>query len=132
MRRLILGCALGVLAAVAQANQGNSVNSLLTPYFGNTFISLHDDGTQYIVLWNADGTFSLTRRGGPDPAAGYTMHGTYTIDGSRSCFHPTKPVKGAPMCVPVERGKAAGTVWEVNGRVHEVHMIIRGRRSPSK
>jgi hypothetical protein len=118
------------IGAGIQAADTNSGRELLKPYFGNTFISLHDDGTQYIVFWNADGTFSLTRRGGAEPAAGYTMHGTYTIENGRSCFHANDAPKDAPGCVPVERDKAPGTAWDVNGRIHEIHMIISGRREP--
>jgi hypothetical protein len=98
----------------------------LASYFGNTFISLHDDGTQYIVYWNRDGTFRLLRRGGPEP--GYALEGAYTLEGGRSCFHAQNAPPGAPGCVPIELGRTPGTVWEINGRVHELHMIVAGRR----
>lgn len=100
----------------------------LEPYFGNTFISLHDDGTQFIVYWNADRTFALARRGGPRPADGYVMRGTYTLDGERACFHTDgPPPAGAPSCVPMEFSIRAGTVWELDTPVHELHMIVIGR-----
>ena len=130
MQRVILVCVLAASAVGIQAAESESGHELLAPYFGNTFISLHDDGTQYIVFWNADGSFWLTRRGGAQPAAGYTMHGTYTIENGRSCFHAGDAPKGAPGCVPVERDKMPGTAWDVNGRVHEIHMILPGRHAP--
>jgi hypothetical protein len=130
MQRIVLGCLLSLLVSGIQAADTNSGRELLAPYFGNTFISLHDDGTQYIVFWNADGTFSLTRRGGAEPGAGYTMHGTYTIENSRSCFPASDAPKDAPGCVPVERDKMPGTAWDVNGRIHEIHMILPGRLGP--
>lgn len=100
----------------------------LEPYYGNTFISLHDDGTQYIVYWNADRTFTLARRGGAQPASGYVMSGTYTLEGKRACFHTSGPPPSeAPSCVPMEFGVRAGTVWELHTPVHELHMIVVGR-----
>lgn len=100
----------------------------LEPYFGNTFISLHDDGTQYIVHWNADRTFTLARRGGARPTDGYVMRGTYTLEGERACFHTDgPPPAAAPSCVPMEFGVRAGTVWELDKPVHELHMIVIGR-----
>jgi hypothetical protein len=112
-------------ASLAQTPASGDV---LAPYYGNTFISLHDDGTQFIVLFNADKTFSLTRRGGADTAAAYTMTGSYTLEGTRVCFHANKPPAGSPECVPVETGKSPGQAWDTNGRMHEVHMILVGRR----
>lgn len=128
MKTMILAGTLVLCASAAAAAEPVAQSELMKPYFGNTFISLHDDGTQYVVYWNADGTFSLTRRGGAEPSAGYTMRGTYTIEKGLSCFHAADAPKGSPGCVPMEAGKSPGTAWDVKGREHEVHMILVGRQ----
>lgn len=119
---------LGAAMLLWAAPVGAQTADPFAPNFGNTFISLHDDGTQYIVYWNEDRTFTLVRRGGADPAAGYVMAGTYTLEGDRACFHTDAPSPpGAPTCVPIEFGVAPGTVWELSEPVHELHMIVAGR-----
>ena len=102
-----------------------AAHSFLEPYFGNTFISRHSDGVEYRVLYGAEGTFKLSRGGGPDPSADYEISGTYTIEGVQVCFHP--PPK-AFSCVPQDQGRKVGESWDVltpDGG-HATHMIIPG------
>jgi mono/diheme cytochrome c family protein len=103
-------------------------HNFLEPYFGNTFISRHSDGVEYRVLYSADGTFKLSRSGGPDPSADFEMSGTYTIEGAQVCFHADHPPPQAFSCVPQDQGRKVGETWDVltpDGS-HATHKIIPG------
>lgn len=129
---LLTQAALGTALLASVPQVAGQTPDPVAPYYGNTFISLHDDGTQFIVYWNADKSFSLARVGGAQPDAAYVINGTYTLTGGSACFHVAgPPPPGSPKCVPFETGVVAGTVWEVHGSEHELHMIVAGRSSLS-
>jgi mono/diheme cytochrome c family protein len=102
--------------------------SFLAPYFGNTFISRHNDGVEYRVLYSADGHFELIRRGGPDRAQDYDLKGTYTVEGDQVCFHAEHPPPHALTCVAQDQGHKAGDTWDfpMPDGGHATHMIIAG------
>jgi mono/diheme cytochrome c family protein len=102
-----------------------AAHSFLEPYYGNTFISHHSDGVEYRMFYSPDGSFHLTRSGGPNRAADYELSGTYTVQGNQVCF---QPPPDAFKCVPQDQGHKAGDTWEVampDGG-HATHRIVSG------
>lgn len=104
----------------------------LAAYYGNTFISHHGDGVEYRVFYNRDRTFELFRAGGPDPAASFDVHGTYTVDpNGKVCFTFKDPAPKFPPCVTQDTTRRVGEAWDFpfNGTV-ERHSLVPGQVRP--
>lgn len=76
---------------------------LMGNYYGNTLISHHEDGGDYLVQFDPDRTFRVTHDGKP------VMNGTYVLDDAKLCMI----VNGKVFeCPPFRFDQAVGERWD--------------------
>jgi hypothetical protein len=130
MRRLTIAAAAWAIACGALA----AAPEPLSQYLGATFISHHQDGVEYRVLYKADHTFALSRKGGPDRAADFQASGTYTVDpAGKVCFTFQAPAPRFPACVTQDITRKVGESWDYRlSPTSEVerHSLVKGSPAP--
>jgi hypothetical protein len=135
MRRRAIAAAAWALAGAALAGGALAAEAgPLGQYLGNTFVSHHQDGVEYRVLYAADHTFALSRKGGPDRAADFQARGTYTVDPTgKVCFAFRPSAPRFPACVVQDVTRRVGESWDFKltpTSEVERHSLVKGRQFP--